>query len=369
MNRYFFTQALSITAVLSATLWWYCFPDNGLHAGWYVEWMLGFLQAMILPNAFMSLLTAVLLLPSVQLKRLAGCFFQTMMMLWFVVSATLLSLWFILAEASVKSALPTFTVDKVWLVILVPVIMIAAVLLGVCIVLTPRLSFLIPRIRLLQERVSMLFECVFVLIPMLVFFVVLKFLTTASLDKTNFVIHYFLLAIIFVSIINVIIFPLLYRYVLGVKGRRYIALISPVVLMTFIAGDSIAAVPLIANAAENYGQKDPSISKIITMVVICFPWVGELANLVFPIYTAILEHYDFYSVLSMLSVGPFFMFTDPYISIPNLLGAFNFLEEYQITYMTIALLTDHMFEVCESIAVLFVVLRLKLSLPQKEPVQ
>lgn len=363
MNRYILTQLLSILAVISALAWWYFFPDQGLNAAYNVERLMCLLQSIIVPNAFLSLLTAVLLIPSAQFKRLAGCFFKSILLLWGVVCLTLFVLWFLLAQVSVKTAfLPTFSLDNIWIVALVPIAMVLAVTIGVTIVLNVRLKYLIPYIQRLQGWVASIFELVFLIVPVLVFFVILRFLNYAGLDMTSFVIHYFMLALSLVSVMNLIIFPLLFRYILNVPFSRYFSLVSPVVLMTFLAGDSIAAVPMIVHAGDQYGEDNHSVTRIMALVVICFPWVGELANLVFPIYTALLEQYDLTSILSILSVGPFFMFTDPYISIPNLLSAFNFSESYQVTYMTVALLTDHMFEVCESIAALFVVLRLKLSL-------
>lgn len=363
LNRYALTQLLSILAVISAFSWWYFFPNQALNAAENVERLMCLLQSIIVPNAFLSLLTAVLLIPSAQFKRLAGCFFRSILLLWGVVCFTLFSLWFVLAQASVKTAfLPTFSTDNIWIVALVPAAMVLAVILGVSIVLNVRFRFLIPYIQTLQGWVASVFELVFLIVPVLVFFVILRFLNYAGLDMTSFVIHYFMLALSLVGIMNLIIFPLLFKYTLNVPFSRYVPLVYPVVLMTFLAGDSIAAVPMIVHAGDQYGEDNHRVTRILALVVICFPWVGELANLVFPIYTALLEQYDLTSVLSILSVGPFFMFTDPYISIPNLLGVFDFSEAYQVTYMTVALLTDHMFEVCESIAALFVVLRLKLTL-------
>jgi Na+/H+-dicarboxylate symporter len=369
LNRHVATQFLSVFAVGSAVTCWYFFPNKGLYATTVVEWVLFILQSIIVPNAFLSLLTAVLLLPGRQLKSMASCFFKSILLLWFVVTATLFSLWYVFSKASLQALMwPTFTADKIGLVILVPIAMVMSVTLGVGIVLTPSLHFLKPRIASLQQKVSYLFESVYLLIPIMVFFVTLEFLHCAELDMTQFVMKYFFLSLSYVCVMNLFIFPLLYRYFIDVRFSDYVSLISPVVLMAFLAGDSIAAVPMISHAADQFGQEDKSISRIITMVVICFPWIGELANLIFPIYIAILEQYDLSSVLSILSVGPFFMFTDPYISIPSLLSVLNFSEAYQVTYMTIALLTDHMFEVCEAIAALFVVIRLKMSLTQSDSV-
>lgn len=363
MGRYFAVQLLSVSAVFAAVTWWSYFPGESLNAATRVETLMMLLQSAIVPNAFMSLLTAVLLIPAKQLRKLAGCFFSSIIMLWGIVCSTLAALWYILAHTQLKPALlPTFTADHFWLVSLVPVAMVLAVIFGVIIAFTPRLRFLVPHVRSLQAKTAVLFECVYVLVPLLVFFVVLRFLNYTDFDITGFMLDYFLLAVSLVSIVNIVIFPLLYRYFIGVRFFEYAKLIYPIVLMTFLAGDSVAAVPLVASAADEFGEKDHSISHIISVVVICFPWVGELCNLVFPIYSAILEQYDFSSILSILSVGPFFMFTDPYVSIPNLLSVYNFSEVYQVSYMTAALLTDHMFEMCEVIAVLFVVLRLKLTL-------
>jgi len=238
-----------------------------------------------------------------------------------------------------------------------------AIMLGCLFSLYPSLSFMIPVIKNIQQRVSMLFEAVFILIPVLVFFVILNFLTQVGLEHSNMVIQYFMLAISFVVIMNFIIFPWLFYSLLGVSIRSYVSVVSPIVLMTFLAGDSIAAIPLIAKHADNFGaESDLSVSRMLTLVVICFPWVGELANLTFPIYSAFLEGYNWLGILKILSVGPFFMFTDPYISIPALLDSFAFPDYYRTTYMTLALLTDHMFEVSEAIAVFLVVCKLKTTL-------
>lgn len=358
------TQLWSLGAVVAASVWVYFFPHIDLYASEVVEWVLTILQSMIVPNAFMSLLTAVLVLSSRQLKKLALCFIKSIVMLWGGVSVSLLLLWFVLSQGQVEqTVLPTFTADKIGLVISVPLIMCLAVVLGSIIGSSVRLKTWIPYIREYQHYVSYLFDYVRFLIPVLVFFVMVKFLAYANFDKTVFVIEYFSLALLFVLVMALAVLPLLYRSFLKVTYKEYCALVWPVVLTTFLAGDSIAAVPLLAKAADEHDDEERHvISRVITLVVICFPWVGELANLVFPVYTAVLEKYDLSSVLSMLSVGPFFMFTDPYISIPRLLEVYGFSEAYQVSYMTIALLTDHMFEVCESLAVLFVVMRLKATL-------
>ena len=53
-------------------------------------------------------------------------------------------------------------------------------------------------------------------------------------------------------------------------------------MMTILTGESLAAIPLIARAADHFGSKeDIQISRILTLLVICFPWLGELANLIF----------------------------------------------------------------------------------------
>lgn len=363
MNRYFLTQIISILAVFSAVLWWYFFPSYHLYAADNVERLMCLLQSIIVPNAFLSLLTAVLLLPAGRLRRLGGCFIRSVLLLWGIVCSTLLFIWFCLSNTGIQvSFLPTFTSDKAWIVVLVPIAMVLAIILGTLIVLTPKLRWAIPWIQMVQEKVARLFEVVFLVVPLLVFFVTLRFLHYSGFDMTEFVIHYFVLAVSLVLTMNLVAFPLLYRFFLGIPFRQYIPLVTPVVVMTFLAGDSVASVPMIVHAADQYGEDNHEVTRILALVMICFPWVGELSNLVFPVYTALLESYDFSSVVSILSVGPFFMFTDPYISIPTLLSAFNFSEGYQVAYMTVALLTDHMFEICESIAVLFVVMRLKLML-------
>ena len=108
------------------------------------------------------------------------------------------------------------------------------------------------------------------------------------------------------------ILPLCFRYFLGVRYAEYFTLVSPIALMTFVAGDSLAAIPLIASAANQFGYRSNlQLATILTMVVICFPWLGELANLIFPVYGAAVEGYPVESVLNILAVGPFFMFTDP----------------------------------------------------------
>ncbi|MCP8351788.1 cation:dicarboxylate symporter family transporter [Candidatus Synchoanobacter obligatus] len=361
MNRYHVTQILSFISVFSAVVWWYMFPDNMLYADDVVGYMLMVLQLAIIPNAFLSLLTAVILLRAEQLKLMAGCFVRSVLLLWGIAVITLLALWFAISSGVGKPfMLPTFSVEGASVALAVPFVMLSAVILGVIIAKNERLKRFVPCIQNIQKQVSIVFEYIFLLIPVLVFFVIIKFLGFAGFDHSSMAIGYFMLALLFVAVVNAVIFPFLYRHFLSVTLKEYLDLIMPVALMTFLAGDSIAAIPLIARASRHHGQEEQvQVSRIITMVVICFPWVGELGNLIFPVYSATLESFGLSSILSILSVGPFFMFTDPYVSVPALMKTFNFPEVYRVTYMTLALLTDHMFEVCESIAVLFVVLRLK----------
>ena len=364
MNRYGLTQLLSIISCLSAAIFWWFFPNINVHADTVVEYTLSILQAAIIPNAFFSLLTAIVTLSRQKLKTLAGCFIQSMFVLWGVVISTLFVLWWgISASSASVSILPTFSYERIWITALVPIMMLSAIILGSIISSSRSLKRYIPYICSIQRYVSLVFEYIFLLIPILIFFVMMKFLGLASFEHSKMAFNYFLLAIVFVGLISTVIFPLLFRYILNVPYAQYTQLVAPVALMTFLAGDSIAAIPLIARAVDiEEGDSNTQISRIITLVVICFPWVGELANLLFPIYSATLEGMGVSTVLSILSVGPFFMFTDPYISIPTLLSVYDFPEIYRITYLTLALLTDHMFEVCEAIAVLFVVIRLRHAL-------
>ena len=216
-----------------------------------------------------------------------------------------------------------------------------------------------------QIRISRLFEMIYLLIPALVFFVVLNFLQYAETEHMRWALSYVGLSLVFVVSFIGVILPLCYRYFLGVSYRHYFTLVGPVALMTFVAGDSLAAIPLIAKEADGFGgRSDMRLSMILTMVVICFPWLGELANLIFPIYSAAVEAYPLQVILQMLAVGPFFMFTDPLISVPALLQTFSFPEIYQSAYLTMAIFTDHMFEASEAIAVLLVCAKLKLILAQ-----
>ena len=105
-----------------------------------------------------------------------------------------------------------------------------------------------------------------------------------------------------------------------------------VFFMTFLAGDSIAAIPLIARAALGLPWLDYHLSRIITDAVICFPWIGESQFARFWRVSAALEGYGISNVVTIWSVGPFFMFTDPYISTPTLLQVLGFPERYQVTY-------------------------------------
>lgn len=364
MNRYLLTQIFTASAVVLALSWWLYAPGNDLAAGHYIEIMLRVLQIAIIPNAFLSLLTAVLSIKLDSLKSMFRCFVKTIGQLWGLVILVLFGVWVLYhSQNGQASVLPTFTPSKAGVTVLLPAVMVCSLFIGFAILRFPRLSFLTPWIINAQRKVALLFDYVFLLIPVLAFFVVLNFVNHVGFDHSVMVLHYFMLALTFVCIINFIVFPVLYNRVLEVKFSHYLSVISPVVLMTFVAGDSIAAIPLIAVSADQFGAtKAPDAARMLTLVIICFPWVGELANLVFPIYSAVLEGFSYIGVLKILSVGPFFMFTDPYISIPVLLDSFGFPEYYRSTYMTMAILTDHMFEVSEAIAVLFVVSRLKLTL-------
>ncbi len=360
MNRYALTQVLSLSSCSLALFVWYFFPGHDLYADQFVEIILSTLQLAIVPNAFLAILSAIVSLTKKQLKALSTRFVSTVFLLWGMVTLLLLILWGMLSIYSDKpTVLATFSVKHLGVTILIPAVMLLAIILGVVINLAPSFRRFIPVIRRIQSYSAILFDYIFLIIPLLVFFVFSKFLTIASFEHSMMALSYFLLSLSFVSTILVLVFPMIYRLFLGTSYARYFKLASPVCLITFLAGDSIAAIPLITHAVEQEQGGDLNISRILTVVAICFPWVGELANLIFPIYSATLEGFGFSTVLSIVSVGPFFMFTDPYISIPTLLGAFSFPENYKVTYLTLALLTDHMFEVCESAAVLFVVLRLK----------
>ena len=336
-------------------------PHIDIHADQVVEFMLSILQAAIVPNAFFSLLTAIITLSKEQIKKLAGCFIKTVAILWGIVIITLFGLWLIISHTITTDAvLPTFNYHYIGITALIPIMMLLAIIFGSIISITPKLQGLVSPIKKVQYYVSLIFEYIFLLIPILVFFVMYKFLGIAGFEHSMMALNYFLLALIFVALMNIFILPCLFRFVLGVPFAHYTQLVGPVFLMTFLAGDSIAAIPLIARAADTEASREkPGLSRIITLVVISFPWIGELANLVFPIYSATLEGYGLSTILSILSVGPFFMFTDPYISIPSLLSVLDFPKLYQVTYLTLALLTDHMFEVCEAVAVLYCVIRLR----------
>ena len=367
LNRYALTQLLSIISASSAFLLWWFFPGLDIYADDVVPAMLAILQAVIIPNAFFGLLTAILLLSRSQLTKMLGCFLKSVMILWGVVTGTLLIIWLLLTKGEPQALLlPTFSSHSMGVTIIIPLVMLTAIMLGYIISITPRLEFIKPYVNTVQKYVSMVFEYIFLLIPLLVFFVITKFLNVADFNTSSMAIDYFMLAILFVGVINFIVLPCLFHFVLGVAFSDYTKLVAPVFFMTFLAGDSIAAIPLIARAADSEGDSDYHLSRIITLVVICFPWLGELANLLFPIYSASIEGYSLTNILSILSVGPFFMFTDPYISIPTLMQVFGFPKVYQVTYLTLALLTDHMFEVCEALAVLFVVIRLKKVLTKSQ---
>ncbi|UTC24105.1 hypothetical protein MMH89_02545 [Candidatus Comchoanobacter bicostacola] len=363
MNRYKVTQYLCLISCISAATWWWFFPGNDLNSEAVVSGILSLLQTAIVPNAFFSLLTAIITLSKDNLRLAVGGFLKAVGILWGVVIATLFLLWLLISNSGVTSTtLPTFNHQNMGVTILIPLVMLCSIILGFIIVKNQRLHRFIEPIQSIQNQVAILFDYIFYLIPVLVFFVIIKFLMVADFNHSIMAINYFLLAVSFVLLINIVMLPLLFRYVLWVPLSEYGTLVAPAVFMTFLAGDSIAAIPMIAHAAANKSDpEDLKLSKIITLVVICFPWVGELANLAFPIYSATIEGYGVSTIASILSVGPFFMFTDPYLSIPALLSAFNFPEIYKVTYLTLALLTDHMFEVSEAIAVLFVVVKIKQS--------
>lgn len=347
-----------------AIIWWSIGDGNDLHSAFMVENLLLLLQTIMIPNAFFGLMAAVVILDSKDLVLISRRFIKIITLLWLIVIITLLIVW-ICFNFSIKSqfVLPTFTAKNMGIAWLLPMMMLGAITLGSLISVLPSMQRFTSTVLTIQKYVSALFDGIFIVIPILVFFVILNFLNHVGIEHTGMVIKYFMLAVTFVSIMNFILFPVLYKYLLGVPLQSYFSLVYPVALMTFLAGDSIAAIPLIALAASSIGQdNNPELTKMITMVVICFPWVGELANLSFPIYSAALEGYNWLGVAKILSVGPFFMFTDPYISIPILMDSFGFPEYYRITYMTMALFTDHMFEVSEAIAVLLVVSVLRKTL-------
>lgn len=367
MNRYALTQVLSIISAVSAFFRWWLFPNADLYADSVVSIMLAILQAVIIPNAFFGLLTAMLLLNKSQLHKMFGCFLRSVGILWGTITSTLIIIWLIFSQGNAQPmVLPTLSSHSLGVTLIVPIVMISAVICGGIITAFPKLAFFKPYINTIQKYVSLVFEYIFLLIPVLVFFVITKFLNVADFNTSSMVIDYFMLAIVFVLVINFLILPCLFRFILGIAFKDYTRIVAPVFFMTFLAGDSVAAIPLIARAADQEEDENYHLSRIITLVVICFPWFGELANLLFPVYSSAIEGYSITNLFSILSVGPFFMFTDPLISIPILLDVFGFPEFYQVTYLTLALLTDHMFEVCESLAVLFVVIRLKkvLTLPQ-----
>ena len=367
MNRYSYTQLLSLSSCLLALIVWYVFPGHDLYADQFVGMTLSILQLVIIPNAFLGLLVALISLTKVQLKALSARFLGSMMILWGSVIALLLLLWLAISiYSNSPNILATFSASHAGIAFLIPAVMLLAIIMGLAVNAFSCLSVLRPGIQTVQYYSAKLFDYIFLLMPILVFFVVLKFLTIVNFEYSMIALKYFLLSLCFVITMLAVIFPFLYYSAAGISFYRYLHIVGPICLMTFLAGDSIAAIPLITLAVTQELNGDIKVSRILTIVVICFPWVGELANLLFPIYSATLEGYGLSTILSIVSVGPFFMFTDPYISIPSLMSAFNFPPEYQMTYLTLALLTDHMFEVCEAVAVLFVVLRLKMLLKKTE---
>lgn len=343
-----------------AIILWYFYPDIDTHSDFFVTLFLSIIQIAIIPNVFLSIIKAITTLSADHLMMLSKRFLYAVSFLWGIVIALLLMIWFVISTFSGgQTVLATFSASKLGITFLVPGAMLLALIVGGILNYLPSGKRMIPSIHRVQFIASVILEYVFLLIPILVFFVVHKFLSVASFKHTAIALHYFLLSLTFVSCMIVLVFPLIYRYLVEMRYSNYIKLIAPICFMTFLAGDSIASIPLIAKAVDEQLPGDAQSSRMLTIVVICFPWVGELANLIFPIYSSVIEGFGFTTVLSIVSVGPFFMFTDPYISIPTLLGAFNFPETYQFTYLTLALMTDHMFEVCESVSVLLVVLILR----------
>ncbi len=365
LNKYHKVQISCLGGVLAALFWQYCLPQYLFDASIGVDIILSILQAILVPNVFFSLTCAIILLEAKLLKKLASGFVKLIGALWLLVSLVLLGFWWVLFDASHAQVIAPVATSSAGVTALLPLMIALAVLAGYLFTCIERLKPYQAKLHYIQIKVSRLFELVYVLVPCLVFFVVLNFIQNAEFERIWWTLNYIGLSVVFVCTFITLLLPLCYRYFLQVPYLGYWSMIWPVALLTFVAGDSLAAVPLIAKAADEFGDhSDMRLATIITMVVICFPWLGELANLIFPIYSAAVEAYPLHLVLKMLMVGPFFMFTDPLISVPVMLKTFAFPEIYQSAYLTMAIFTDHMFEMSEAIAVLLVCARLKMLVAQ-----
>jgi Na+/H+-dicarboxylate symporter len=365
LNKYHKVQISCLGGILTALFWQYCLPQYLFDASIGVDIILSILQAILVPNVFLSLTCAIILLEAKLLRKLASGFVKLIGSLWLLVSLVLLGFWLVLFDASHTQIVAPVVIGNAGITALLPLMIGLAVLMGYLFTQVERLEPYQAMLHQIQIKVSRLFELVYVLVPFLVFFVVLNFIQNAEFERIWWTLNYIGLSVVFVTTFITLLLPLCYRYFLQVPYWGYWSMILPVALLTFVAGDSLAAVPLIAKAADEFGDhSDMRLATIITMVVICFPWLGELANLIFPIYSAAVEAYPLHIVLKMLMVGPFFMFTDPLISVPVMLKTFAFPEVYQSAYLTMAIFTDHMFEMSESIAVLLVCARLKMLVAQ-----
>ena len=258
-----------------ASIWHFFFPDQSLYAEHIVDYVLTVLQLAIIPNVFFNLLMAMILLSVAQMKRISWVFLKTILILWATVTVILFGIWWVMLDSSLTLLnVPAFSYENMGLSFALPLVICLSIILGVGVVSLPALHFLKPYIAFCQEKVVMLFDGVFVLLPVLVFFVVVNFLSNVGDSHIHWIFNYMGLSITFVSMFLLGVLPFLYWSLLSVGVKEYWQLVMPVVIMTILAGDSIAAIPLISRATDSFGsERDPKISQVLTLVVICFPWL------------------------------------------------------------------------------------------------
>ena len=167
-----------------------------------VDYVLTLLQFAVIPNVFFSLLAAMLLLQPGQLKRLLYVFATTLLTLWGAVTLLLFSIWYVMLDRSlVLLNAPVFSYENIGVTFVLPYKTLLAIVLGLCMQKSAHLRGFSPAVHRAQEVVYAAYEKAFMLFPILIFFVILNFLSHIGQAQMHWVFSYMMLSVAFLFLL------------------------------------------------------------------------------------------------------------------------------------------------------------------------
>ena len=93
MNKYRLVQLGCLLSVVMALLLHTAIPDHAIPAAFCVEVILRLLQLVLIPNVFLSLCSAIILLDTQLIKKLLLGFLRMVVSLWMLVVSLLFAFW------------------------------------------------------------------------------------------------------------------------------------------------------------------------------------------------------------------------------------------------------------------------------------